>query len=30
LLIVPVTASMVVYIFGLTPHHSYYCHGLTL
>ncbi len=26
-LIVPVTASAVVPILGLTPHHSYYCHG---
>ncbi len=30
LLIVPVTAFVVVPILGLTPHHSYYCHGLTL
>jgi hypothetical protein len=30
LLIVPVTASAVVPILGLTPHHSYYSHGLTL
>jgi hypothetical protein len=30
LLIVPVTASTVVPILELTPHHSYYCHGLTL
>ncbi len=30
LLIVPVTVSAVVPILGLTPHHSYYCHGLTL
>ncbi len=30
LLIVPVTASTVVPILGLTPHHSYYCHGMTL
>ncbi len=29
-LIVPVTASAVVPIVGLTPHHSYSCHGLTL
>jgi hypothetical protein len=27
---VPVTASTVVPILGLTPHHSYSCHGLTL
>jgi hypothetical protein len=30
MLIVPVTASAVVPILRLTPHHSYYCHGLTL
>ncbi len=30
LLVVPVTASAVVPILGLTPLHSYYCHGLTL
>jgi hypothetical protein len=30
LLTEPVTASTVVPILGLTPHHSYYCHGLTL
>jgi hypothetical protein len=30
LLIVPVTASAVVSIIGLTPHHSYHCHGFTL
>jgi hypothetical protein len=29
-LIVPVAASVVVPILGLTPHHSYSCHGLTL
>ncbi len=27
---VPVTASMVVPILGLTPYHSYYCHSFTL
>ncbi len=30
LLIVLVTASAVVPILGLTPNHSYYCHGFTL
>jgi hypothetical protein len=30
LLIVPVTVSTVVPILRLTPHHSCYCHGLTL
>jgi hypothetical protein len=30
LLIVLVTASTVVPILGLTPHHIYYCHGFTL
>ena len=30
LLKVLATASAVVPIFRLTPHHSYYCHGLTL
>jgi hypothetical protein len=30
LLILFVTASAVVLILRLTPHHSYYCHGLTL
>jgi hypothetical protein len=29
-LIVPVTASAVVPILGFTPHHSFYCHHLTL